>query len=207
MNNFYLTLDLHPISTYTILKSRISNQRKKYLGLDQLTTARLRKHNIREHITKHHQKLLDVVHVLEPSDLDAPFYGNRSSSNCRVPSAIAHFTAAALGMLRNARAITTGEDPLPSHFALNRWIQSAVKNASNVPTDTFLAKLERIHQNWLNFLDKIPEAHLSHMGHHALGDVITIEGYMRRYAEHESHHANEIRLALRRRDQQPGKSN
>ena len=163
-----------------------------------MTTTSTRKADIREHITTHHQRFLDVANNLRSTDFDLPLYSGRNPDEWRVRGAIAHLDATAVALLHNAQAIAEGGDPLPLYFDLTRWNKNAVTKAIDMPVETLLTNVERSHQKWLQFLQEIPVSHLSRRGRHALGDVLSIEGFMRRYAEHEAHHATEIRVALRR---------
>jgi hypothetical protein len=101
-------------------------------------------------------------------------------------------------MLHTAKEIASGQDPLPFDFDLARWNQITVKKAANKPAEILLEKLHRSHQEWLRFLDEIPVAHLHRRGRHGRGDVLSVEGFMRRYANHEARHASEIHEALQR---------
>ncbi len=156
------------------------------------------KTDIRDHTETNHQRLLDVVARLNPSDFDLPVYGGHDENEWHVRNVIAHLEAAAAGMLQNARAIAAGEDPVPPDFDLHRWNQSKVRKAADVPVKALLDNIERSHQKWMQFLEEIPVAHLQRRGRHALGDVLTVEGFMCRYAEHEAQHASEIHSALQR---------
>ena len=159
------------------------------------------KADIRAHIDTNHQSFLDVAASLKPADFDIPVYGGRDQHGWRVQSVIAHLAAAASGMLHSARAIAAGEDPVPPNFDLARWNQRSVQKAADVPAELLLDRIEQRHQEWMQFLDEIPSTHLQRRGRHARGDLLTVEGFMRRYAEHEAHHASEIRNALRRLNQ------
>ena len=157
-----------------------------------------RKTDIHDHTKTNHQRLLDVVARLKPSDFDLPVYGGHDENDRHVRNVIAHLEAAAAGMLQNARAIAAGEDPVPPDFDLHRWNQSKVRKAAEVPVKALFDNIKRSHQKGLQFLEEIPAAHLRRRDRHALGDVLTVEGFMRRYAEHETHHASEIHAALQR---------
>ena len=160
-----------------------------------MTSAR--KTDIRHHAKTNHQRLLNVVARLKPSDFDLPVYGAHHENGWHVRNILAHLEAAAAGMLQSARAIVAGEDPLPSNFDLHRWNQIKVRKAAGISEKVLLVRIERSHQNWMQFLEEIPDGDLHRRGRHALGDVLTVEGFMLRYAEHEAHHADEINAVLR----------
>lgn len=156
------------------------------------------KADIRAYIETNHQDLLNVTASLKPTDFDLPVYEDHELHGWRVKSVIAHLADAASGMLHSARAIAAGEDPVPPDFDLTRWNKRSVQKAADVPTELLLDRIEQHHHEWMQFLDEIPSSHLHHRGRHARGDVLSVEGFMRRYAEHEADHASEIRNALRR---------
>ena len=158
------------------------------------------KADIRAYIETNHQNLLNVGASLKPTDFDTPVYGDREQHGWQVKSVIAHLAAAASGMLHSARAIAAGEDPVPPDFDLARWNERSVQKAADVPTDLLLDRIEQRYNEWMQFLDEIPSSNLQRRGRHARGDVLSVEGFMRRYAEHEAHHASEIRNALRRHE-------
>lgn len=157
-----------------------------------------RKAHIREHIKINHQKLLKVTARLRSADFELRVYGPHDPSDWTVHSVIAHLASAASEMLQNAQTIATGEDPIQPDFDVDRWNARMVHKAAPVPTARLLDRITRSNQKWLRFLDKIPNSHLNRRGRHGRGDILTVEGFMRRYANHEAHHATEISAALQR---------
>ena len=127
-----------------------------------------RKSDIRQHVETNHQRLFAVVATLTPADFQLSVYGGQDPGKWRVRTVIAHLEAAGSRMLYNARAIASGEDPLPSNFHLAHWNRSTAQKAAKIPADIILDSLQRIHQEWIEFLEEIPVPHLHRRGRHGL---------------------------------------
>jgi peptide deformylase len=62
----------------------------------------------------------------------------------------------------------------------------------------FLGQIQAAHQGCLEFLDSLDEAQLDIQGRHASGEMLTIEGFLMRIAQHRLDHINDVKKVLDR---------
>ena len=155
-----------------------------------------RKDTTRNSIDSDHRALLELLENITPDQWSTPVYTEEESDNWTVRTVFAHLANAAAGLLGTAQAVSAGYDPVPPDFNLTRRNQRVIGKSAIVPDSTIVERINTGYDQWIVFLCEIPEAHLDRTGHHASGQVLSVEELFMHYARHEAHHASDIRDAL-----------
>lgn len=121
-----------------------------------------------------------------PSDAEAPWTAR---------DALAHVLVSDTGQFTLAQRIAAGGEGAPADFDLNRYNRSSVKKRADTPPAQLLADLAANHAAILAWLATLNEADLDKTGRHAAGDVLTVEGFLRRLSAHRLAHAREMQAA------------
>lgn len=163
-------------------------------ALDTPPTPMTRLTQLRQHLTEEFNQANALFSTLSaeqwnapvPSDAEAPWTAR---------DALAHVLVSDTGQFTLAQRIAAGGEGAPADFDLNRYNRSSVKKRADTPPAQLLADLAANHAALLAWLDTLSEADLDKTGRHAAGDVLTVEGFLRRLSAHRLAHAREMQAA------------
>jgi hypothetical protein len=122
-----------------------------------------------------------------PSESDAPWVAK---------DVLIHLAVSEGGHVGQITRTVAGEDGVPADFDLNRYNRRSVQKNAEKSVDQLLADIETGFASLLAKLDELTEADLEKKGRHARGDILTVEGFFLRCAEHRLEHAQELKKAV-----------
>lgn len=165
---------------------------RKALDAPQIPMTRLTQ--LHQHLTEEFNQANALFSALSaeqwsapvPSDAEAPWTAR---------DALAHVLISDTGQFTLAQRIAAGGEGAPADFDLNRYNRSSVKKRTEAPAAQLLADLAANHAAILAWLGTITEADLDKAGRHAAGDMLTVEGFLRRLSAHRLAHAREIQAS------------
>lgn len=160
-----------------------------------LTSPMTRLDQLRHHLTDEFNQAHAIFSALTeaqwltpiPSDAEAPWTAR---------DALAHVLVSDTGQFTLAQRIAAGGEGAPADFDLHRYNRSSVKKRADTPPAQLLANIADNHAAILAWLNTLTTADLDKTGRHAAGDVLTVEGFLRRLSAHRLSHARDIQAAI-----------
>jgi len=154
-----------------------------------------RKQSIADHLRSAHEATWPVLASLTESDRQQPVYGE-GEGEWKVTDLVAHLADAEKGLLGQVQRLLAGKMTVPDDFDLNRWNRSAVRRNRGRSHEELVAEIRTAHLEALRTLEQIDEAALGLRGRHSSGEILTVEGFFRRMADHRREHTRDIERAL-----------
>lgn len=149
-----------------------------------------RKSDIREFIQACHQESWPFLTSLTVEDSGKLLYQD-DGENWSIHTLISHLADSERGMLGQVKRALAGEMTVPDDFDLDRWNRGVAKRSADGTIPEFLDSILDAYQQCLELLDTLEESELDVQGRHASGDILTIEGFLRRIAKHRLRHAQD----------------
>jgi len=155
-----------------------------------------RKQAIADSMRSSHAATWPVLSSLTEAELRLPAFGD-GEAMWSIGDLVGHLADAEPGLLGQVQRLLAGRATVPDDFDLNRWNRSAVRRSKGRPLQELLEHILKAHQEALTTLEATAEASLDQSGRHASGDVLTVEGFFRRMADHRRDHTADIQQALK----------
>jgi uncharacterized damage-inducible protein DinB len=154
-----------------------------------------RKRLLADYMRASHESTWSVLSALTDADLLRPVFGD-GDALWTIADLVVHLADAESGILGQIQRLLAGQQTVPEDFDLNRWNRSAVRRGKGRALADLLEHIQRAHGEALATLDSTDEARLDLKGRHASGDILTVEGFFRRMADHRRGHTADIKHAL-----------
>lgn len=154
-----------------------------------------RKTKIRSFIEACHAQSWAVIEHLEAKDEDFVVYTSEET-DWTLRTLIAHLADAERGMLGQMKRAVAGEMTVPENFDLQRWNRAVARKSTDGSLDEYKQRILKGFQDILHFLDDLDENSLDVQGKHPSGEVLSMEGYLRRIAEHRLEHVRDLQQAM-----------
>lgn len=155
-----------------------------------------RKSELRDFIAALHTQSWPILKSLEDEDREKVVYPTEGHQ-WTVQKVVSHLADAETGMLGQARRAAQGKMTVPEDFDLERWNRSVARKSERNTMDGFRDQIMKTHVEILDFLDGLDDSTLDIKGRHSSGDILTIEGFLRRIASHRLEHTQDIQKALK----------
>lgn len=149
-----------------------------------------RKSDIRSYMQECHQQSWLFLTSLTIEHSEKPLY-EEGGENWTIHTLIAHLADSERGMLGQVKRALAGEMTVPDDFDLDRWNRGVAKRSAEGAIPDFLDRILDAYHQSLELLDTLEESELDVKGRHASGDMLTIEGFLRRIAKHRLQHAQD----------------
>jgi hypothetical protein len=160
-----------------------------------------RKQAIAEFLRQCHAATWPVLSSLTEAERALPVYGD-GDALWSVGDLVGHLADAEGGLLGQIERLLAGQATVPEDFDLDRWNRSAVRRSKGRSHPELLDQILKAHQEALATLAATPEAALDQTGRHGSGEMLTVEGFFRRMADHRRDHTAAIQRVVTR----PGKA-
>lgn len=157
-----------------------------------------RKEAIAEHLRQGHAATWPVLSTLQPADLPLKVFGD-DEAIWSISDLVGHLADAEAGLLGQVRRLLEGKPTVPDDFDLDRWNRSAVRKSRARDFSELLDRILKAHQDALATLETTDDSSLDRVGRHASGEILSVEGFFRRMADHRRDHTEDIRRALQGR--------
>lgn len=154
-----------------------------------------RKQAIADHMRAAHEATWPVLTSLSEADRRQPVYGE-GEGEWKVADLVAHLADAEKGLLGQVQRLLAGKATVPDDFDLNRWNRSAVRRNRGRSHEELVEEIRTAHLEALRTLEQADEAALDLRGRHSSGEVLTVEGFFRRMADHRHEHTRDIERSL-----------
>jgi len=141
-----------------------------------------------------HQATWAVLSAIPEADRLRPVYGEGGPWTVR--DVVAHLADAESGLLGQVRRLLAGQVTVPPDFDLNRWNRGAVRRSQGRPFEDLLNEIQTSHVEALRTLQACPEEDLDRRGRHSSGEILSVEGFFLRMADHRRGHTRDIQQAL-----------
>ena len=158
-----------------------------------------RKQAIADSMRNSHAATWPVLSSLTEAELRLPVFGD-GEAMWSIGDLVGHLADAEPGLLGQVRRLLAGKSTVPDDFDLDRWNRSAVRRSRGRPLQELLEHIPKAHQEALTTLEATGEGSLDRSGRHASGEVLTVEGFFRRMADHRRDHTADIQQALKSKD-------
>jgi hypothetical protein len=158
-----------------------------------------RKQAIADHMRQGHADTWPVLSTLKAADLPLRVFGD-GEAIWSVGDLVGHLADAEAGLLGQVRRLLAGKPTVPDDFDLDRWNRSAVRRSRARTFSDLLDLLLKAHQEALATLEATDDSLLDRVGRHGSGEVLSVEGFFRRMADHRRDHTEHIRRALQGRE-------
>ena len=155
-----------------------------------------RKQAIADSMRQAHAATWPVLLSLTEADLRLPVFGD-GEALWSIGDLVGHLADAEAGLLGQVQRLLSGKATVPDDFDLDRWNRSAVRRSKSRPYQDLLDNILKAHQEALATLEATAESSLDRSGRHASGDILTVEGFFRRMADHRRDHTGDIQRALK----------
>ena len=155
-----------------------------------------RKHALTEYMGAAHRATWPVLSGLREADLPRKAFGE-DESLWTVADVVAHLADAESGILGQAQRLLAGKQTVPDDFDLDRWNRSAVRRGRGRSLAELLESILRAHGEALKTVEATEDSAFDLIGRHSSGDLLTVEGFFRRIADHRRAHTADIERALR----------
>jgi len=155
-----------------------------------------RKQAIADYMRRSHAATWPVLSALTEAVLPLPVFGD-GEALWSIGDLVGHLADAESGLLGQVQRLLAGKATVPENFDLDRWNRSAVRRSKGRPLSDLLDLILKGHQEALTTLEATDEASLDRSGRHASGEILTVEGFFRRMADHRREHTGDIELALK----------
>jgi hypothetical protein len=156
-----------------------------------------RKSEIRSFIQDRHNETWSFLETLTGEDGQKELYQD-SDTNWTIHTLVSHLADSERGMLGQAQRAVEGKMTVPDDFDLERWNRGVARKSASMTIPEFLGQIQAAHQGCLEFLDSLDEAQLDIQGRHASGEMLSIEGFLMRIAQHRLDHINDVKKVLDR---------
>lgn len=156
-----------------------------------------RKSEIRSFIKKRHDESWAFLATLTGEEGEKDLY-QEGESHWTVHTLVSHLADSERGMLGQAQRAVEGKMTIPDDFDLDRWNRGVARKSASKTIPEFLDQIQTAHQGCLEFLETLDEDKLDIQGRHASGEMLTIEGFLRRIAQHRLDHVNDVKKVLDR---------
>ncbi|MCH7587358.1 MAG: DinB family protein [Chloroflexi bacterium] len=154
-----------------------------------------RKADLYDFIAAQHAQSWPILAILTDEDREKIVYAP-DDYHWTVQNVVSHLADAESGMLGQARRASQGKMTVPEDFDLERWNRSVARKSERNTIAGFCEQILKTHREILEFLDGLEDPSLDTSGRHSSGDILTIEGFLRRIASHRLEHAQDIQEAL-----------
>jgi hypothetical protein len=156
-----------------------------------------RKQAIAEYLRQSHAATWPVLSSLTEAERALPVFGD-GDARWSVSDLVGHLADAESGLLGQIERLLAGKATVPEDFDLDRWNRSAVRRSKGRTHQDLLDQILKAHQEALAMLAAIPESSLDQSGRHGSGEVLTVEGFFRRMADHRLGHTADLQQARNR---------
>jgi hypothetical protein len=150
---------------------------------------------LRSHMENRHAETWPFLQELQESDMPVEVYSSEEGS-WTVKDLLGHLADGERGNFSQAERLVAGEQTVPEDFDLDRWNRGAVRRAANTSPADLLEVVAESYSSALAFLDKLDESDLDKVGRHSTGEMLTVEGFLRRMVNHRLEHVTDIKSAL-----------
>jgi uncharacterized protein (TIGR03083 family) len=150
------------------------------------------KQAIMEELQGARQELVELVQSLDAESLAR----QTCNEGWCVKDIIAHLAASEAGLKRLADLASKGESRPRSGFDLHAYNREQVELRRGRSVEELLSEMAESRVATLGFLEAVPDEHLDRMGRLSSGLPLTAGQILRRIAEHERQHTEEIRAAI-----------
>jgi hypothetical protein len=138
---------------------------------------------------------MQVLAALTEADWRKPVYSSEAG-HWTVHDVLAHLADSERGQIGQIRRLVAGERTVPDNFDLARWNRRVVEKRASQPTGELLGEILGAYADLAQLLADLDEADLDKVGRHSRGDLLSVEDFFRRIADHRAQHAQELRAAL-----------
>lgn len=154
-----------------------------------------RKSEIRSYIEERHNESWSFLKTLTDEDAGVTLYQD-DDYHWTVHTLVSHLADSERGMLGQAQRAVAGKKTIPEDFDLERWNRGVARKSASKTLPEFLDQIHDTHKTGLKFLASLDETQLDIQGRHASGDVLTIEGFLKRIAQHRLEHVQDVKRVL-----------
>jgi hypothetical protein len=155
-----------------------------------------RKRLLAAYLTDSHDRTWPILSSLTEVDLPRPVFGD-GDELWTIGDLVVHLADAESGILGQVRRLLAGEQTVPENFDLNRWNRSAVRRGKGRQLAELLEHIGRAFSEALATIAGADESLFDRKGRHSSGDILTVEGFFRRMADHRRDHTGDIERVLR----------
>jgi hypothetical protein len=161
------------------------------------SSGETRKTEIRKFIESRHAESWPVLQDLEEMEEDVVVYSSEGTEGT-LRNLIAHLADSERGVLGQAQRAAAGKMTIPEDFDLERWNRGVARKSAQGTLKNYKDQILQAYHSGLEFLDELDETSLDILGRHASGEMLTIEGFFHRIAEHRLEHAQDLQQALKK---------
>ena len=154
-----------------------------------------RKTELRDFVNRQHAESWSILENLKDEDHDQVVYPTEDHQ-WTVQKVVSHLADAEAGILGQARRASQGKMTVPEDFDLERWNRGVARKSERNTLEGFRDQILKSHKEILKFLDGLDDSTLDIKARHSSGDILTIEGFLRRIASHRLEHTQDIQNAL-----------
>lgn len=154
-----------------------------------------RKSEIRSFIKACHKESWLLINSLTSDDTSKVLYQDNDSV-WTVHTLLSHLADSERGMLGQAQRAVDGKMTVPEDFDLERWNRGVARKSASKSITDLLDQIRDAHNAGLEFLDGLNENQLDIQGRHASGDILTIEAFLKRIAQHRLEHIRDVKGLL-----------
>lgn len=154
-----------------------------------------RKAEIRSFMEQLHNESWSLLETLTSEEGGRMLYQD-TESDWTVHTLVSHLADSERGMLGQAQRAIEGKMTVPDDFDLERWNRGVARKSASKTIVEFLEQIRDSHYACLAFLESLEESQLDIEGRHASGEMLTIEGFLRRIAQHRLDHVNDAKKVL-----------
>lgn len=151
--------------------------------------------SIEAYMRQAHADTWPVLQGVDEAASLRPVY-SEEGAGWTVRDVVAHLADAESGLLGQVQRLLAGKVTVPEDFDLDRWNRSAVRRSRNRSLAELIGQIETSHQKALVTLRSVDHASLDRAGRHSSGEVLTVEGFFRRMADHRREHTRDLKSAL-----------
>lgn len=155
-----------------------------------------RRTELRAFVTAHHAESWPILEKIQGEDHNKIVY-ETDDNQWSVQNVVSHLADAETGMLGQARRASQGQMTVPEDFDLERWNRSVARKSERNTIAGFREIISNTYKEILEFLDGLDDQTMDIEGRHSSGDILTIDGFMRRIASHRLEHAQDILKVLK----------
>lgn len=138
------------------------------------------------------RELVDLVQSLDAKALACPTCNEGWSAK----DVLAHLAAGESGLRRRVDLVCNGESGAEPGFNLHENNKRQVELRRDRSLQDLLAEMAESGVGTRGYLEVLPEEALDRTGRLSSGAEVTVEGLLRKIANHERSHADEIRKAV-----------
>jgi hypothetical protein len=154
-----------------------------------------RKSEIRSFIEECHKESWSFLKTLTAEDAGVTLYQD-NDYQWTVHTLVSHLADSERGMVGQAQRAVAGQTTVPEDFDLERWNRGVARKSASKAIPEFLNQILDAHKNGLGFLAGLDDAQLDIQGRHASGEMLSVEGFLRRIAQHRLDHVQDVKKVL-----------